>query len=405
MLTINNIRNKYTTEIALIILAGRVYLEKATILELNQYIINYKIDWNTVLTICRKDRVRPVIYKILLKAQIPLNIGQKIKEEFKVIIAQNWKLGIETDRIINLLNINQIQTVPYKGTAFSKQFYSDIVSRESSDIDFIIHPGDLTKIFSILESDGYTPELKDLYDYMGKHFFTYHKEFNFNRILPDGTRFHLEFHWGISYEYVISKNKINQLLYEWDDKVTLLAIPQLSLNKKAHGFAVFAHHFFQDNCYTLKHIFEISIFIKQLSTQCLPNEILANAKFLGISKALGTANQLSYNIFGIYLSNIEFISNSDSIVNFFQKQLLKKEKGSINAYTILKQHKYQIKLRHTLSDKINFLYFLVVQRFIPAYADMNFYKIPRQFFFLYFLLKPIRTLLMPTYKINKKTTG
>ena len=168
---------------ALVVLACRLYCKTATYTELQYYIDENDLDWKLVCTICRNHSIRPVVYKTLLTIELPVEIERLLKEEYLSCTVKNWKQALETERIITLLADNSIQAWPYKGTAFSRQFYGDIISRESSDIDLVIHPDDLDIVIMLMEKDGYLSEDNISFKYLRKKYLKNNKDYSFIKSL------------------------------------------------------------------------------------------------------------------------------------------------------------------------------------------------------------------------------
>jgi hypothetical protein len=185
MIDINDFERKYGYEMALLVLCCRVFFETATTDELKTF--------------------------------------------FK---------AVETERVILLLYKNNIDSIPYKGMAFSKQFFGDLISRESSDIDLVIKPTDLERAVQILKEDEYLPELDDVYQYLGSKFQSYNKDYNFNKFNNNSRIYHLELHWAIAENYLGASNRVNQFHYQANTQTELAKTNVKALNEVSHFSAI-----------------------------------------------------------------------------------------------------------------------------------------------------------------------
>ena len=167
-------------------------------------------------------RLKPIVYQILSAANIPPPIATQIKQEQLYLIQQNFKQGLEAERIIEQVNECGIWCVPYKGLSFAKQFYGNITSRESSDIDLVIHYSDFEKVLKLMLSSGYSFENQLEYNYFKKDIFKREKSLDFNKYKNGSREFHVEFHWRISPNTLVIKEAANTLLFNSDHKRSFL---------------------------------------------------------------------------------------------------------------------------------------------------------------------------------------
>ena len=399
MIAIEEIKDKYGVEMALVILCCRVHFKTADEIALQYYIDSNFLDWNLVLTICRNHRIRPVVYKILISMIIPEKIRNEIKQEYLDITKRNWQLAVETERIIILLEENGITALPYKGVAYSKQFYGDLISREISDIDLVIKFEDLDKVIELMEADGYLSEIKDVYEYLGSRYKKYFKEYNFNKFSNKVRQFHIEFHWGIA-EYFLSVNtKVDDLFQIADHKQVIINHEILFLNSDNHFTSMMVHHSFKDmfaflrNTVDLCEMGNVKIFEKN------GNLIKKTIDGLGMQRIWGITTFLSANLFGIH--EAKNLSSTDKIKKYFLDQQLIVD--NFNAHSIINFRiiKNQLYLRSNSYEKFKYLSTTLSNRFIPTPPDFKLFRFSKQLFFLYYILKPFRSLVKP-YNVQKE---
>ena len=133
---------------ALLIQCCRVHFKTDSIQSLNEKIEKFGENklaevLKRVQLLSRLHRIRPVVYRVLLNTIVPEEFKTLLKNELHSITLQNFSIAKETERIVIKLENAGITLIPYKGVAFSKQFYGDISMRESSDIDLVIDPTSL----------------------------------------------------------------------------------------------------------------------------------------------------------------------------------------------------------------------------------------------------------------------
>jgi hypothetical protein len=395
MLDINEIQKKYGNEIAAIILCCRVHFGSAELIELLRFSELNEINWRDFIRLARTHRIRPVVFKIIVELKLPGEIKSHIHAQQLILLAGSLKIAAETERVILLLKQNKIETIPYKGIAYSKQFYGDLVSREISDIDLVIRPGDLAKAIDILIGDGYAGELDDIYKFLGTKYFSYFKDYNLNKISNDKGAFHLELHWGVTENEIGVSLKVGSMLYDAKDHEAIVRADILTLSPLSHFTAMLVHNSFKDNLVFLKNVVDISQAMK--SPDVLDNCDMLAGKFgaFNIRKSLSVNNKLSEELMGVSLPPIKSFRGSDQTASYFLAQLCSRRAFSTNEKEIMVARiKDTALLQDSFVKKMRYYWLCMQFRFIPGRYDFRLIKLPKPLFFMYYFIKPFRTLTM-----------
>lgn len=393
MIPIPDVKSKYGTEIAIVLLCCRLDFNTEKPQVLQQYIDTYAIDWDEVIYLSKYHRIEPIIYKILSKAHLPAAVAARVKQSQFFLVQNNFKQALETERIIGLLETKGIGCTPYKGVAFSKQFYGDIVSRESSDIDLVVSHTDFHKVLELMTTDGYIFENDVEYAYFKENIFSKSNSLNFDKFKDDIREFHIEFHWRITENFIRIHNQAHTQLFNNSDKIILAKREVNALNASAHYVTIFIHHSNHDGFRVLRNIVDLC----QINFSNNPgidiqyiNEAFKNLKLV---RAADTCCYLSKELLGIQLpfSKAGTTSISVKLKTFFIGRLLGKRSYRDSALDNL-DNRSQLYLKDSLSAKIEFLFAGLKQRAMPSTEDLQTFKLHRNFSFLYPILKPFRLL-------------
>lgn len=403
MIAIDDIKREHGAEMAAIILCCRIFFETATIGELKAFIAENNIDWYAFIRLAFKHRIRPTIYKVIHRVSLPADIEVLIYKQQADITKKCWQQAIETERLLLLLKQHNIVAIPYKGTAFSKQFFGDLVSRESSDIDLIIKSEDLNQAIDILKQDKYQPEIDEVYKYLGSKYHSYYKDYNLNKFEAGKRLFHVELHWAIAETYLGIDAKVNAFIYDTDKAISLAKTEVPVLNKTAHFSSIIVHHGIKDTFKYLKNIVDISQGFRQ--PQILHNEKYLRETFADVElkKTLAISNLLSQQLMGVCLFENEIVNVPANTISYFCNQLLgdatlQNEKlSNINVWI-----KNRMLLQDSWVQKLNFFWVSVKHRFIPGESDFHFVQLPKPVFFIYYLMKPFRSIIKPMDPAEKK---
>lgn len=396
MIGTGQIRQKHGNDIAAIILCCRVFLGTASPDELNGFIKENPIDWDRFMYLSRMHRIRPVVYKTISLIEIPGTIKKRVHDEYAKVTFYNWKRSAETERIILLLKERGIEALPYKGTSYSMQFYGDLVSRESNDIDLVIDPLFLNRTIPVLKEDGYLPELEDVYVYLGNKYLSFYKDFNLNKFSGKRRTFHIELHWGIADTNMGISSRANALIVQSNNPLPFVKNTINTLNSFPHFSAILIHHSIKDNFKFLKNVMDISQGFKQQEVQNHAEKLEGDLKEFGLKKALDVSVALSWQLMGVSLTAGQEAKNPDKVTDYFIDHICSREFGlSDSKKNAIESMRETALLKDSRLSKIKFYFICLKHRFIPTHADFRAIRLPKSIFFLYYFIKPFRTLIKP----------
>lgn len=399
MLALDHIATLYGEPMALLIQCYRVHFKADSFERLNKKIEklgNEKLAeiLKRVQLLSRLHRIRPVVYRVLLNTIVPEQFKTLLKNELHSITLKNFELAKETERIVKRLEAANIVAIPYKGVAFSKQFYGDISMRESSDIDLAIDPTSLLAIKPLLEEDGYViaAGMEDPTK-ASANYYIENKDLCFDKTTTR-ERFHIELHWMIThpnYQAPVNLNKIDtsQLV---DSE---LAGTQLKFLELAEHFrATLLHHLLHDGMEYLKLLVDIAQAHARMSNVSVNEKVLQLEQhynvvpiFLAIEDLFGISqvskqtnnNPLSASIIGYCLrSTIGRYERHRvfSLIGHYQRTLS-------NRVRFIKNEKNQRRFQ------ISYLIGLIK----PGLGEREWIPLPSYLHGLYYLIRPIRILL------------
>jgi hypothetical protein len=126
-------------------------------------IINGGIDWETLLDLAAKHRVRPMVYTSLVKigwGRVPPAIRRDWEDAYSSITGRNRFVAGELFRIADVFRAAELPLVSLKGPALAEMAYGDFALREFADLDFLVRVADFSKAAELLKQLGYKPALE-----------------------------------------------------------------------------------------------------------------------------------------------------------------------------------------------------------------------------------------------------
>lgn len=404
MIPIDEIKNHYGIEIALVVLCCRVHSKTEEGAALQIFCDGTHPDWRRFLHLVSYHRIEPIIFKILGTIKnIPSDIVSQIKQKQLLLVQQNFKQALETERIIQLLKENGIDCIPYKGVAFSKQFYGDIVSRESSDIDVVVAPAGFTKVIRLMQQEGFSFENRVEYNYFKTEIFRRKKGLSFNKYIGTRRESHIEFHWRITENHLRVKTEAHSLLFDIGQPIEIAKESVRVINPDSHFVAVLIHHALSDAFHVLRSLIDISRIAFSDSNTADLDKVKDTLKKNQLTKAASMACFLVEALIGVQLpieaaNAPRFTSRTK---NYFVNQLLEIEKYG----DFFKPSFYNssvLFLKDSLASRLSYLLACFQLRFVPATKDIRIFNLPKRLRFLYAVLKPIRSLISPVSDEEEK---
>lgn len=401
MISIIDIEKEHDVEMALIILCIRNHFKQAESNEISAYIQTKQIDWVKFKTYSEYHRVQPIVYQSVLKC------GEKFEEInlFKNILQQitirNWQLAQETERVIQLFHKEHIQAVPYKGSAFSQQFYGNLVSRFSSDIDLIIDWENLRPCIQILKNEGYVPEnemeLLHGWDSGLKHA---ENEYNLDYIQNGQRLYHVELHWSIGNSEIEYSNEATQLLKANAEKQTLIKDKIISLTDDSHFLAILFHHSGKDVFNFFRNLIDIAQASQKINDYQWIN-IHAGIEKVGLIHSYEIARILIEKLIGIQIPIYYQVHIPFKTKQLFTNALLSSDMWVTNKSKLAYFYYFMVKRILLLDSKtkaINLVYRHIHHFAKPSIKDYFFLPLYKHFHFIYIIVKPFRILKGQIFK-------
>jgi hypothetical protein len=387
MISIREIRDDYSPEMALVILICRVYFKTASADELDEYITSNKIDHGLFKRIITVHQVRPLVYKVLSAAGH--GIGQAfidtLRKQCFQIAGQNLHKAEELVRINKLFKKRSVKVIPYKGVILSRHLFDDLISRETVDIDLLTEPESFSKVLNILVDDGYEPKYYN--PDFEKQFLRTSHELQCSKDTPAG-RIKIEIHWAATNIMMNIPLPNADILYHLRT-MDLLGEDIEVLDLKDHLLVLFVHHGVNDIWRTLRHALDIAIFVEMYHSDIDWAEFHDATVKYNIRHTCEVGLLVCRELFGI---TIPAVFDRTAHVppkildNLLMFPALKKRKLD------LENLKQQLFLRDSFKDRVFTLLSYIRTGVTPNVRDMEAYPIAKKWYFMYYFIKPFRIL-------------
>jgi hypothetical protein len=145
-------------------------------------------DWKVFLESARWHGVAPLVFNNLKnipeRHQIPDEIIENLKSDYRKNLVRNTFIFGELDRVLAAFEKHRIQVIPIKGAAFARKIYGDIGLRPMSDIDILVKRADVYHAENVVYELGYYMQFGKTHYHIG--------------YINEDDNFHLEIHWAVA---------------------------------------------------------------------------------------------------------------------------------------------------------------------------------------------------------------
>ncbi|QFU74621.1 hypothetical protein EY643_02540 [Halioglobus maricola] len=303
-------------------------------------------------------------------------------EEYNLsIVVSNIGITGELIQIHKLCADRSIRILPFKGPAMAIKAYQDVGSRQFSDLDILIERQDFKSFSDILSSRGYKP-LYPIDKYKSKNVL-----FKMNNDCPfyhGKKNFVVEVHWDFFRKLALP----TRVFEPW--KNTEL------VNIKGHNVSILSpeNQLLYHSLHGSKHLWEKLLWIVDLDRYIRSNpdinwnEILRKARTLGAQRLFILGIALSHEYFDTPLpQEIERVcknQNFTSISVLIESVLNNECPGTLDSIA-------KVGKLITLRDNPYFKSKMILEYvFKPGINEREMIILPKQLFFLYWLLRPLR---------------
>jgi hypothetical protein len=136
------------------ILVGR--WDPSAILEGRDLLARHIMDWEQCYQLIAANGIAPLVYSVIRDQGVfPPIIEQKLQKAYEHNRVRNIYLFSELKTVLHRFEVVGIPNIILKGVALSKEIYGDIALRPLTDMDLLIHPGEIESALKVLKSLGY----------------------------------------------------------------------------------------------------------------------------------------------------------------------------------------------------------------------------------------------------------
>jgi hypothetical protein len=151
-------------------------------------LLGQELDWPYLLRFAEGHGVLPLLAQGLLQGPDPERVPAAARQALSAALQENGVRNLflagELIRLLQVLEAQGIQAVPYKGPILAASLYGQLALRQIHDLDLLVRPADTRRAGEVLLSQGYQAEAGDT----GHH----------DGFRSGDSRVRVELHWRIT---------------------------------------------------------------------------------------------------------------------------------------------------------------------------------------------------------------
>lgn len=347
-------------------------------------LVKKDLEWDYLLNMASIHSLRSLLYfqlSHLCSEDVPLDIMDNLRDYTNFNVRNNLLMLGELLKILKLIELEGIITVPYKGPMLAINMYGDLSLREFVDLDIFVDQKDVIKVKKILISSGYETKL-NLNTKREAQYLKLQREYKFTN-KDNGVS--VEIQWNLALislsfpkKRVFALNQIktkseinNQNILSFSDEDLLLI---LSLHSVTHLWD------------KLSLICDIAELIKN-SKGLNWDKILEKAHYLAVERILYLNLALASELFDIKLPREIILKiESDYKINYLKQDVMKGFFDNEN-YGFLQKALLRFRIRERKRDRINDFIKIII---MPSSTEWKTFQNPIPLHLLYILARPIQ---------------
>jgi len=350
------------------------------------HILQKEIDWDWILKAACYHNLLPSLYFNLMLIRpeaVPQDILLGLQRSYFINAKRNRILTRELLLIIEDLQKNDIEAVPFKGPALAQAAYGDITLRSFSDLDIMVKKQDVLKAKDLLILRGYRPEIP-LTPLQEKIYIKSACEYNFARNDP---LIRVEIHWTFLPKcFSVS----------FDEKIWSRLETMNLEGAMIHCFS--AEDLILALCgHATKHQWDILKLVSDIAMLMEGNHIdwervSVMAADTGLKRILHIGLLLAHDLEEVELpEQMQSVVEKDGAAKQLALRLSKKLFTEFNRQRgNFEKALFWQKTRERLSDKARYLLILFIVCIKPTITDFDLISLPNPLYPLYYIIRPIR---------------
>jgi len=344
-------------------------------------------DWEALVRATRRHRVTPLIAHHLASVGFSCDHNPAVAtiiDSYKVNTLRNVYLTETLTEILAEFNRAAIPAISFKGPILGKIAYGDPMFRVFSDLDILVRTPDIPRSADLLKTLGYEPTTYDFEVFQSRFFAVSQGDF---RKYDSGIAVacEVDLHWQLSAPYFPFGPK-GEAMWERSIWQRLNGLEVRTLAHEDH-LLFLCVHMARDGWESLGAICDVAQLIRRVQLDW--SSLSARAAESGSLRMLRVALILAHDLLGTelpvdVLSAARSDNNAVSIAASVATDILVSDNSESRPF---REFLASLRAIEMARDRVRYC---ALHALAPTVKDRQFFQLPKMFFPLYYILRPIR---------------
>jgi hypothetical protein len=346
------------------------------------------MEWEYLLRIADEHSMMPLLFWHLADAPpelVPATVLARLRERFHHNAQRNLFLTAKLIKLLDLLKAHELPAIPYKGLVLAASSYGNLALREFVDLDLLVHKRDVPRAKELLSAAGYQPQFR-LTRAQEAAFLRYNCEHAF---VHEDDRSMVDLHWAIT-ERFFSFPLDPECLWERLHRVPLGGSDVATFSPE-DSLLILCVHASKDAWERLKYVCDVAELVRTHQDMDW-RRVVEQAGRLGSERMLFIGLLLARDLLETPLPQevsrrVHADPAVEALVRGISERLFRRIDHSPSRFAEMPFRPIHMKMRERLRDKVRYIVRLATTHTV---GDWMALPLPKPFFFLYVVLRPIR---------------
>jgi hypothetical protein len=357
------------------------------------------INWNNLLEIAGRHRVRPLLYTNLKRVDVgdvPPEVMNTLRGYMQSNAGRMLHLAGELRRLLTEFENAEIPVIPFKGLVLAATVYGDLSLRDAGDLDLLVHRDDIVRAADLLVSLGHQPgyptatpqETAYLSALGGDRREQYLRAHCEHHLVYPPSQLNVDLHWALS---------LREFAVELDlEGIWRRARPAWVAGREVLTFApedlliVLCLNGAKDSWERIDRICDVAQVLRRFENIDWP-QVFEHARRSGTARMLCAGLQLALDLMVAPLAPVarQYAAGdatASRIVSGIRSRLL--ASGSIVPLSATERTSFDLQMRERLRDRAHYC----IAHLRPGVGDWAAVPLPDGLSFLHYLIRPFRLL-------------
>ena len=379
-------------EIELLLCCARTQADPERASKIRQ-LVQKNPDWHYLLETADWHGVMPLLYWQLHQIcpeALPVDVCKQLRDRFDANARRNVAMTAELLKLLNLFRSRNIPVLAYKGPVLAQLAYNNLALRQFVDLDILILESDVSAASQLLSDRGYQPQFKlnaaqiPLYIKLENECAFWHENWQIN----------VDLHWSVMPKH-FSFFPNDSILWSRRDRVRL-GSQTVETFSKENLLLFLCTHSAKHNWSHLSWICDIAELLRQNSDLDWA-WICSQFDKLGTRRMLFLGLYLADDILGVKLpatirKHLEFSADIAELSLRVKIELFQNKSRFLGEFPIADIY---LETMESWQDK---LWYWLDAIATPTPRELAAIQLPKELWFLYYLIRPIGLVVKYTIK-------